>query len=99
MATLDRTRHYGENFGFVENGAKYVQDGKDFDASGNEIVSEPVVEPVEPELEPVVEPIAETVLEQDVITEEPVAEPVVEPVTEVKHNKRAKKAVTTADLI
>lgn len=38
---LDRSRPYGEVYGSAI-GARYCQDGKDFDAAGNEILKTPV---------------------------------------------------------
>ena len=37
MDTLDRSRDFGTVIGFSEDGACFVQDGKRFDASENEI--------------------------------------------------------------
>jgi len=38
---LDQSRTFGTNYGFVESGAKYVQDGLDFDIQGECITTDP----------------------------------------------------------
>lgn len=37
MSKLDRTRDFGEVSGTASDGARYYQDGKAFDAAGDEI--------------------------------------------------------------
>lgn len=38
MATLDKSREYGDVYGSPENGARYHQDGKYFGGDGQEII-------------------------------------------------------------
>ena len=93
MATiLDRSRHFAINYGFIENGAAYVQDGRNFGADGIEVVADVAVE-------------AETVVEEDApetVFEEDAPETVFEEVkVEIlkKKVKPVKKIITTADLV
>lgn len=48
---LDRTKSYGEIIG-ATNGAKFYQNGKEFDFEGNPLVNEPVVSDEIPENKP-----------------------------------------------
>ena len=42
MSKLDRKKSFGQVIGQAVNGVRFMQDGKDFDAAGNEIVKAPV---------------------------------------------------------
>ena len=58
MATLDRTRDFGEVSGAASDGARYYQDHKSFDANGKEINPAPAkTTKPKPKADPVVEEV------------------------------------------
>ncbi|THF55917.1 hypothetical protein [Pseudothauera rhizosphaerae] len=78
---LDKTKSYGEIYGRTPDGARFHQDGRYFDAHGDEIVRKAAVEePVAPQED--AKPAARPGRKPKAAVEEPVAPKVANPIDE-----------------